>query len=92
MSSSIAAVTNLSDGKRVVIFAMPSREAIRLTKTMFASLTPASLSNSIALDAEPPVASMGSNMKTTRIVNLKSLHLFFANSLPFDAIVAGNFE
>jgi hypothetical protein len=45
----------------------PSGAAMRLTKTILLSSTPASLSTSIALIAELAVASIGSSSRTVRV-------------------------
>lgn len=67
-SSSIAAVTTLSFGKRFRSAVRPFREATRFTNMTFSSETPLCFKTSIALEAEPPVANIGSRIKTAAVV------------------------
>ena len=62
--SSTAAVTKRIDGKRVKNLSSPRLDATRLTNMMFSSGTPTDLITSIAMQAEPPVASIGSRIRT----------------------------
>lgn len=63
-SSSMAAVTNRREGKWSNNTLIPCCAARMLMKIIFSSATPASFIASMAAQAEPPVASIGSRMKT----------------------------
>lgn len=63
-SSSTAAVTKRIDGNREKTVWIPRWDARTLTKMMFSSGTPRALMTSMAVHAEPPVASIGSRIRT----------------------------
>lgn len=62
--SSTAAVTRRMAGKRENTASRPLFDAITLTKIILSSGTPLSLITWIAIHADPPVASIGSSIKT----------------------------